>query len=67
MQEVVGTAYKLWGEMMNDNDKQVLFLFVVEVVSVVAALGNLWLGKMDIATYFMVTAVYMRVARGEYL
>jgi hypothetical protein len=51
---------------MNDNDKQVLFLFVVEVVSVVAALGNLWLGKMDFATYFMVMAVYMRVARGEY-
>ena len=67
MQEVTNATDKLRGEMMNDNDKQVLFLFVVEVVSVVAALGNLWLDKMDIATYFMVTAVYMRVARGEYL
>ena len=51
---------------MDSNDKHVLFLFAVEVVSVVAALANLWLGKMDFATYFMVTAVYMRVARGEY-
>jgi hypothetical protein len=60
------TQEALKEKIMDDNDKQVLFLFVVEVVSVVAALGNLWLGKMDFATYFMVMAVYMRVARREY-
>ena len=52
---------------MNSDDKQVLFLFVVEVASIVASLVNLWMGKIDYAIYFMVMAVYMRVARGEYL